>query len=118
MRVILGAAIVLAALPAWGFEGRYEGQATFLVGNRFCPVQGPALKFEVQQDGKVVGGVRTQKQAVPFDGTVGSDGKLTATYKASVDTDPVNIEAMLTDKQLVGFTQSPSCKYKISFERQ
>ncbi len=118
MRIILGAAIVLAALPAWGFEGRYEGQATFLVGDRFCPVQGPALKFEVSQDGKVVGGVRTQKQAVPFDGAVAPDGKLTATYKASVETDAVTIEAMLKDKHLEGFTQSSSCKYKISFERQ
>jgi hypothetical protein len=118
MRAILGAVIVLAALPAWGFEGRYEGQATFVVGNRFCPVQGPALKFEVSPDGKVVGGVRTQKQAVPFGGSVASDGKLTASYKAATDSEPVNIEALLTDQSLEGFTQSPSCKYKISFTRQ
>ena len=118
MRAILGAVIVLAALPAWGFEGRYEGQATFVVGNRFCPVQGPALKFEISADGKVAGGVRTQKQAVPLGGSVGPDGKLVATYKASTDTEPVNIEAMLTDHTLEGFTQSSSCKYKISFTRQ
>jgi hypothetical protein len=118
MRLVLGAVVVLTALPAWGFEGRYEGEAKFVIGKRFCPVQGPELKFDISQDGKVVGGVRTQNRAVPFNGTVAPDGKLTATYKAAVDSDPVTIEAMLTDKALEGFTQSPSCKYKISFERQ
>ncbi|SRR5258708_24506622 len=118
MRIFLGLTIGLAALPAWGFEGRYEGEAKFVVGRRFCPVQGPALTFEVSQNGKVIGGAKTQNQAVPFSGTVGPDGKLTATYKAALDTDPMSIEAMLTDKLLEGFTQSPNCKYKISFERQ
>ena len=55
---------------------------------------------------------------MPFGGSVGPDGKLVATYKAATDTEPVNIEAMLTDQTLEGFTQSPSCKYKISFTRQ
>jgi hypothetical protein len=118
MRAILGA-VVVAALPAWapawGFEGHYEGQATFVVGNRFCPVQGPALKFEISADGKVAG---TAKQAVPLAGTVSSDGTLTATYKAPTESEPVTIEAKLTDQTLEGFSQSASCKYKISFTRQ
>jgi len=117
-RVIGVAALALAALPAWGFEGRYEGQATFVVGTRHCPTQGPALKFDVSQDGTVTGGVRTLSKAVPFRGTVGPDGTLAASYKASVDTDVVTIEARLTDQHLEGFTQSPSCRYKLSFDRR
>ena len=121
MRAILGAVVVAALLPAWapawGFEGRYEGQATFVTGNRFCPVQGPALKFDISQDGKVVGGVDTAKQALPFGGTVASDGKLTASYKAPTESEPVTIEATLTDQTLEGFMRSASCKYKISFTR-
>jgi hypothetical protein len=118
LRIVGVAIIMAAALPAWGFEGNYEGQAKFVIGTRHCPTQGPALKFEVNQDGTVVGGVRTQSKAVPFRGTVAADGKLNASYKASVDTDVVTIEAVLTDKHLEGFTQSTSCRYKISFERQ
>jgi hypothetical protein len=120
MRQPLAIALLLAAAatPAGALEGRYEGDAKFVVGNRHCPTQGPALKFDVRPDGKVVGGVRTQTRAVAFDGTIGPDGKLSATYKASVDSDTVTIEAMVNDKQLEGFTQSPSCRYKLSFERQ
>ena len=109
---------MLAALPAWGFDGHYEGQAKFVVGNRYCPTQGPALEFDVSQDGKVVGGVRTQTKAVPLSGSVGPDGKLAASYKASTDTDVVTIEAVLTDRHLEGFTQSASCRYKLSFDRR
>ena len=118
MRGILGLAVVVVALPAWGFEGHYEGQAKFVVGNRYCPTQGPSLKFDVSQDGKVTGGVRTQSNAVPFNGSVGPDGKLQASYKASIETDVVTIEAVLTDQHLEGFTQSTSCRYKLSFDRQ
>ncbi len=119
MRSALAATIVLAALPAFGFDGgHYEGQATFVIGNRNCPTQGPALKVEVSADGKVSGGVRTLSQAVPLSGSVGPDGKLVASYKASTASDVVNIEAMLTERHLEGFTQSPSCRYKISFDRQ
>jgi hypothetical protein len=116
---MLGLALGLAAaMPAWGFEGHYEGQAKFVIGNRFCPTQGPALKFEVAKDGSVVGGVRTQTKAVPFNGTVSPDGKLNASYKASVDSDVVTIEGLITERHLEGFTQSASCRYKISFDRQ
>jgi hypothetical protein len=118
MRGMLVVAMSLAALPAWGFEGHFEGQASFQVGNRFCPTQGPALKFDVKPDGSVSGGVRTQSNAVPFNGTVGSDGKLTASYKAGTDNAIVTVEAILTNEHLEGFTQSPSCRYKLSFDRQ
>ncbi len=119
MRSVLAAAIVLAALPAFGFEGgNYEGRATFVVGNRNCPTQGPALNVEVGADGKVSGGVRTLSQAAPISGSVGPDGKLVASYKASAASDVVNIEALLTDSRLEGFTQSPTCRYKISLGRQ
>lgn len=118
MRGILVVFVSFAALPAWGFDGHYEGQATFQVGNRFCPTQGPALKFDVKPDGTVSGGVRTQTKAAPFNGTVASDGKLTASYKAGTDTDVVTIEATVTDQHLEGFTQSASCRYKLSFDRQ
>jgi hypothetical protein len=110
--------LTLTALPAWALEGRFEGEGKFVVGNRHCPTQGPALKFDVRPDGKVVGGVRTQTRAVSFDGTVGPDGKLNATYKASVDSDTVTIEATINDTLLEGFTQSASCRYKLSFQRQ
>jgi hypothetical protein len=110
--------VSLAASPAVAFEGHYEGQATFQVGNRFCPTQGPALKFDVSPDGTVNGGVRTQNNAVPFSGSVAADGKLTASYKAGVDANVVAIEATVTDKHLEGFTQSASCRYKLSFDRQ
>jgi hypothetical protein len=113
-----GVAVLLAALPAWGFDGHYEGQAKFVIGSRFCPTQGPALKFDIKQDGSVVGGVRTQSKATPFHGTVGPDGKLSASYKASIDADVVTIEAMLTDRHLEGFTQSANCRYKLSFDRE
>ena len=47
-------ALALLATPAWAAEaGHFEGQATFVVGNRFCPTQGPALKFDINQDGTV-----------------------------------------------------------------
>jgi hypothetical protein len=118
MRAILVVMLSLAALPAWSFEGHYEGDATFQVGNRFCPTQGPALKFDVRPDGTVNGGVRTQSNAVPFNGTVAADGKLTASYKAGTDANVVNIEATVTDRHLEGFTQSASCRYKLSFDRQ
>lgn len=117
MRGLLTVAIVLAAMPAWGFEGHYEGQATFVIGSRFCPSLGPALKFDVSQDGKVVGGARTQSKAVPFDGTVGTDGALSASYRTTTDADIVNIKATLTDSHLEGFTQSANCRYKLSFDR-
>ncbi|HLY79091.1 MAG TPA: hypothetical protein VKQ70_06935 [Caulobacteraceae bacterium] len=117
MRALVVFAIMFAAMPASAFEGHFEGQASFVVGNRYCPVQGPALKFEVKNDGSVVGGVRTQSKAAAFNGTVGPDGKLSATYKAATDSDVVTIEATLSDKHLEGFTQSASCKYKISFDR-
>ncbi len=118
MRGIIVVSLTLAALPAWAFDGHYEGQATFQVGNRFCPTQGPAIKFDISPDGTVTGGVRTQNNAVPFSGAVASDGKLTASYKAGTDVNVVNIEATLADKHLEGFTQSASCRYKISFDRQ
>jgi hypothetical protein len=118
MRGMLVIAVSLVALPAWGFEGHYEGQATFQVGNRFCPTQGPSLKFDVNPNGTVVGDVRTQSHAVPFNGTVAPDGKLIASYKAATDADPVTIEATVTDKHLEGLTQSPSCRYKLSLDRQ
>jgi hypothetical protein len=118
MRGIFVIAISLAALPAWGFEGHYEGEAKFQIGNRFCPTQGPALKFDVKPDGTVIGGVRTQNNAVPFSGSVASDGKLTASYKAGTDANVVTIEAVLTDQHLEGLTQSSSCRYKLSFDRQ
>jgi hypothetical protein len=112
-------ALALLATPAWAAEaGHFEGQATFVVGNRFCPTQGPALKFDISQDGTVTGGVRTQSKAVAFSGTVGPDGKLTASYKASTDSDVVNVEAMVTGQRLEGFTQSQSCRYKINFDKQ
>ena len=112
-------ALMLAAAPAGAVEARhFEGQATFLIGNRFCPTQGPALKFDIGQDGSVVGGVRTQSKAVAFNGTVAADGKLTASYKASTDSDVVNVEATVTDQHIEGFTQSQSCRYKISFDKK
>ena len=112
-------ALALAAVPVWAAEaGHFEGQATFLVGNKFCPTQGPALKFDIGQDGNVVGGVRTQSKAVAFNGTVTPDGKLTASYKASTDNDVVSVEAVVTDQHLEGFTQSASCRYKISFDKK
>lgn len=117
--LLLGGAIMLAGLPAWAIEGgHYEDQATFVVGSRHCPTQGPALKIDISQDGKVEGGVRTQTKAVPLSGSIAADGKLNAYYKASVETDVVNIEAQLTDKHLEGFTQSATCRYKLSFERR
>jgi hypothetical protein len=116
MRAMLVLALSLVTTQAWSFEGRYEGQATFVIGKRLCPIDGPALKFEVNKDGRVVGGVRTPSKVVPFDATVGPDGKLSGTYKT--ETDPVTIEAVLTDSHLEGFTQSPSCRYKLSFDRQ
>ncbi len=109
---------VVATAPAWAVEGRYEGEAKFVVGNRHCPVQGPAVKVEIAADGKVVGGVRTQTRAVSFGGTVAPDGKLSTSYKASVDSDTVTIEAVVNDQSLEGFTQSASCKYKLSLQRQ
>jgi hypothetical protein len=117
MRAIVVIAVMLAATPAVAFEGQFEGRASFVVGNRYCPTQGPALKFEVKSDGTVVGGVRTQSKAAAFNGTVGPDGKLSASYKAATDSDVVNIEAVLSDKHLEGFTQSANCRYKISFDR-
>jgi hypothetical protein len=112
-------ALSLLATPVWAAEtGHFEGQATFVVGNRFCPTQGPALKFDINQDGTVIGGVRTQSKAVAFNGTVGADGKLTASYKASTDSDVVTVEATVTGQRLEGFTQSQSCRYKINFEKQ
>jgi hypothetical protein len=116
MRALIVIVVVFTAIQAWAFEGNFEGQTSFVVGNRFCPTQGPALKFEVKNDGTVVGGVRTQSKAAAFNGTVAADGKLSATYKAATDSDVVNIEATLSDKHLEGFTQSASCRYKISFD--
>ena len=118
MRWTIAITLLMIAAPAWSFDGKYEGQATFVIGNRYCPTQGPALKFEVSQDGKVVGGVRTQIKAVPFNGPVGPDGKLNASYKASADSDQVTIDAVVSDARIEGFTQSPSCRYKISFARE
>src|SRR3954454_9952534 len=108
----LAVLLVAAASPAWALEGHYEGEAKFVVGKRHCPVQGPAVKVDIRPDGKVVGGVRTQTKAVSFDGTIGPDGTLTATYKASVDADMVTIEATVNDQIVEGYTQSASCKYK------
>jgi hypothetical protein len=110
------AALLAVAPPAWALEGRYQGEAKFVVGNRHCPTLGPSLNFEIRADGKVVGGVKTATRAVSFDGTIGPDGKLNATYKG--DSDTVTIEAVVNDRQLEGFTQSPGCRYKLSFERQ
>jgi hypothetical protein len=118
MRAIAFIGVVIAAMPAWAFEGNFEGRASFVVGNRFCPTQGPALKFEIKNDGTVVGGVRTQSKAATFNGTVAANGTLSASYKAATDSDVVNIEALLTDKHLEGFTQSASCRYKISLDRE
>ena len=109
---------VTTTAPAWALEGRYEGEAKFVVGNRHCPVQGPAVKMDISADGKVVGGVRTQSRAVAFNGQVAPDGKLNASYKASIDSDVVTIEAMVSDQSLEGFTQSASCRYKLSLQRQ
>jgi hypothetical protein len=110
--------LVAAASPAWALEGHYEGEAKFVVGKRHCPVQGPAMKVDISPDGKVVGGVRTASRAVAFDGTLGPDGALNASYKASVDSDTVIIEATVNDRSVEGYTQSPSCKYKLSLQRQ
>jgi hypothetical protein len=114
----LAALLAAAVSPAFALEGRYEGEAKLVVGNRHCPVQGPAVKIDIQANGKVVGGVRTQTRAVSFDGTLAPDGKLSASYKASVDSDLVTIEAVVNDTSLEGFTQSASCRYKLSFQRQ
>ncbi|MBV8166345.1 MAG: hypothetical protein JO021_06095 [Alphaproteobacteria bacterium] len=109
---------VTATAPAWALEGRYQGDAKFVVGNRHCPVQGPAVKVDISADGKVVGGVRTQSKAVSFNGQMAADGKLNASYKASVDSDVVTIDAVVSDQSLEGFTQSGSCRYKLSLQRQ
>src|SRR5438477_10653004 len=106
--------IAAAAAPAWALEGRYEGEAKFVVGNRHCPIQGPAVKVDVRPDGTVVGGVRTQTRAVAFDGTIGPDGKLSTSYKASLDSDVVTIEAVVGDRPLEGFSQAASCRYQLS----
>jgi hypothetical protein len=120
MRQPLALAVLLVTVtsPAWALEGRYEGEAKFVVGNRHCPVQGPAVKLDISADGKVVGGVRTQSKAVAFGGTLAPDGKLSTSYKASVDSDTVMIEATVNDQTVEGYTQSASCKYKLSLQRQ
>ena len=109
-------AIALPA-PAWALEGRYEGEATFVVGTRHCPMQGPTLNFEVHADGKVVGGVKNAAKPLSFSGTLGPDGKLTTSYKLA-ESETVAIEATVTGEQLEGFAQQASCKYKLSFQRQ
>lgn len=108
---------LLVAAPASALEGRYEGEAKFVVGNRHCPVQGPALNFEIRPDGKVVGGAKTPNRAVSFGGSVAPDGRLSASYK-SAEQETVTIEATVTDQQLEGFSQAGSCRYKLSFQRQ
>jgi hypothetical protein len=109
-------ALAVAALPAWAFEGKFEGKASFVVGNRYCPVQGPVLTVEIKRDGSVAGDVRTQNKAAALSGAVAADGKLSASYKGPTDNEVVNIEGLLSDKHLEGFTQSASCRYKISFD--
>jgi hypothetical protein len=111
-------ALAIAAQPAWAFEGKFEGKASFLVGNRYCPVQGPALTVEIKRDGTVAGDVRTQNKATALTGAVAADGKLNASYKGPTDNEVVSIEGLLTDTHLEGFSQSASCKYKISLDRQ
>lgn len=111
------ALLLAAAGPAWALEGRYEGEAKFVVGNRHCPVQGPSLNFDIRADGRVVGGVKTSTRAVPFSGTVGPDGKLTTSYKTA-EAEMATIEAVVSDTQLEGFTQAGTCRYKLSFQRQ
>ncbi len=116
--VLLLAAMGAAGAPAFAFEGgRYEGEGKFVVGTRHCPLQGPALNFEVHADGKVVGGVKNAAKPLSFSGTIGPDGKLTTSYKIA-DTETVAIEATVNDQQLEGFAQQASCKYKLSFQRQ
>jgi hypothetical protein len=109
--------VLISGAPARALEGRYEGEATFVVGTRHCPLQGPALNFEIHADGKVVGGVKNAAKPLSFSGTIGPDGKLTTSYKAA-DTETVAIEATVNDRQLEGFAQQASCKYKLSFQRQ
>jgi hypothetical protein len=111
-------ALPLIAWPAWAADGHFEGQASFVVGNRFCPVQGPALKFDIKPDGTVAGDVKTQNKDVALNGTVAPDGKLTASYKGVSDAEVVKIEGTVTADRLEGFTQSASCRYKLSFARQ
>ncbi len=115
------ATVVLLAIalpaPAWALEGRYEGEAKFVVGTRHCPMQGPTLNFEVHADGKVVGGVKNAAKPLSFSGTLGPDGKLTTSYKLA-ESETVAIEATVTGEQLEGFAQQASCKYKLSFQRQ
>jgi hypothetical protein len=119
MRGIVGViALTIAALPAAAFEGKFEGQTSFVVGNRYCPIHGPALKLEITRDGKVVGDALVQSKAVGFSGTVAADGKLNASYKAPTDSEVVTIEGLLTDTHLEGVSQSGSCRYKISLDRQ
>jgi len=118
MRGYFAIALPLVAWPAWAADGHFEGQATFVVGNRYCPVQGPALKFDIKPDGTVAGDVKTQNKDVAFNGTVAADGKLTASYKGATDADVVNVEATVTGERLEGFTQSQSCRYKISFDKK
>jgi hypothetical protein len=118
MRGYIAIALPLIAWPVWAAaDSLFEGQATFMVGNRYCPVQGPDLKFDIKQDGTVAGDVRTQNKAVPVTGKVGSDGKLTASYK-SLNNGDATIEATVTADRLEGFTQTGSCRYKLSFTRQ
>jgi uncharacterized protein YdeI (BOF family) len=119
MRGIFGVvALTLAALPVAAFEGKFAGQTSFVVGNRYCPIHGPALKLEIMRDGKVIGDALVQSKAVGFNGTVAADGKLNVTYKAPTDNEIVTIEGLLTDTHLEGFSQSGSCRYKISLDRQ
>ena len=108
---------VTVTAPAWAIEGRYEGEAKFVVGTRHCPLQGPALNFEVHADGKVVGGVKTATKPLSFSGTLGPDGKLTTSYRIA-ESETVAIEATVTGEQLEGFAQQATCKYKLSFQRQ
>jgi hypothetical protein len=115
---VVPAVLLLAVtIPAWAAEGRYAGEATFVVGTRHCPLQGPALNFDIHADGKVVGGVKNASRPLSFTGTVGPDGKLSTSYKPS-ESETVSIEAVVNDQQLEGFAQSASCKYKLSFQRQ
>jgi hypothetical protein len=119
MRGYIAIALPLIAWPVWAAaDSLFEGQATFMVGNRYCPVQGPALKFDIKADGTVAGDVKTQNKNVALNGTVAPDGKLTASYKGASDADVVKIEGTVTADRLEGFSQSASCRYKLSFTRQ
>jgi hypothetical protein len=109
---------VLCAAPASAIDVRYEGRREFVRGQPACTIEPSEVHLELGGDGGVRGEVLTADGAVRFFGTVGLNGKLIGSYRASADAEYTRIEGAFSDDRFAGITQSKSCRYSLDLNRR